>query len=142
MAESAKEFFKEFRGKKCSKSYFRAKRYIVTTELISPVLTRFCRKSPSFGKSYRTRNILTRFCRKSPSFGKSYRIRNSLTRFCKKSPTFGKSYRTRNILTRFCRKSPSFGKSCRFDREAFDSVEPLHGYDYIIEGNKIHYARS
>jgi hypothetical protein len=29
-------------------------------------------KSPSFGKSYSTRNILTRFVQKSPSFGKSY----------------------------------------------------------------------
>ena len=31
------------------------------------------------------------------------------------------------VLTRFCKKSPSSSKSWRFDREAFDSVEPLHG---------------
>ena len=34
--------------------------------------------------------------------------------------------------TRFFRKSPSFGKSRRFDREAFDSVEPLHGCNYLL----------
>jgi hypothetical protein len=61
----------------------------------------FCRKSPSFGHSYRTRNILTRFCCKSPSFGHSYRTINILTRSCRKSPSFCHSYRTRNILTRF-----------------------------------------
>ena len=62
MAESAKEFFKEFRGKKNAANLIvgRSPRYIVTTELISAVLKRFCRKSPSFGKSYRIRNSLTR----------------------------------------------------------------------------------
>ena len=103
-----------------------------TTEQISAVLTRFCRKSPSFGHSYRTRNILqekpqfwsflqnqqylTRFCRKSPSFGHSYRTSNILTRFCRKSPSFGHSYRTSNILTIFCRKSPSVGHSPSLER--------------------------
>ena len=40
-----------------------------------PLLTRFVVKSPSFDKSYGTRNILTRFVVKSPSFGKSYSTR-------------------------------------------------------------------
>ena len=53
----------------------------------------------------------TRFCSKSPSFGKSYRIRNILTRFWSTRPTLGKSYRTRNNLTRFWSKSPTFGHS-------------------------------
>ena len=60
---------------------------------------RFCSKSPTFGQSYRTRNILTRFCSKSPTFGHSYRTRNISPRFCRKTPTFGHSNRTRNILT-------------------------------------------
>jgi hypothetical protein len=34
-------------------------------------LTRFDCKSPTFGKSSRTRNILTRFGCKSPTFGPS-----------------------------------------------------------------------
>jgi hypothetical protein len=61
-------------------------------------------KSPSFGKSYSTRNILPRFVQKSPSFGQSYSTRNILTRFVWKSPSFGKSYSTRNILPRFVQK--------------------------------------
>ena len=89
----------------------RSPRYIVTIEQISAVLTTFVRRSPTFGHSYRTRNILTTFVRKSPSFGHSYSTRNILTTFVRRSPTFGPSYRTRNILTRFVQKSPSFGKS-------------------------------
>ena len=58
--------------------------YIVTTEQISAVLPRFCMKSPTFGKSYSTRNILPRFGMKSPTFGKSYRSRNILTRVVQK----------------------------------------------------------
>ena len=92
------------------------------------ISTTFSGKSPTFGHSYRTRNISRRSSVKSPTFGHSYWTRNILTRFCRKSPSFGKSFRTRNILTRFSSKSPSFGKFWRFDREAFDSVEPLHGY--------------
>ena len=75
-----KNFSRNLEGKNAANLILgRSPRYIVTTKLISAVLTRFCRKSPSFGKSYRTRNSLTRFCRKSPTFGKSYRTRNSLT---------------------------------------------------------------
>ena len=67
--------------------------YIVTTEKISAVLTR---KSPSFGKSYRTRNILPRFIDKSPSFGKSCKTRNILKRlYAQKSTGFGYSYRVK-----------------------------------------------
>ena len=84
-------------------------------------------ESPSFGKSYSTRNILTRFVQKSSSFGKSYSTRNILTRFLQKSPTFGKSYSTKNILTRFVQKSQWIWHfwTPNLDREAFDSVEPL-----------------
>ena len=34
-------------------------------------------KSPTFGKSYSSRNILPRFIGKSPTFGKSYSTRNT-----------------------------------------------------------------
>ena len=51
-------------------------RYIVTTEWISAVLTRFLCKSPTFSHSYRARNIFARFIRKSPTFGHSYSSRN------------------------------------------------------------------
>ena len=44
---------------------------------------------------------------KSPSFGHSYRTRNVLPWFWGKSPTFGHSYRTRDILPWFWSKRPS-----------------------------------
>ena len=66
----------------------RSPRYIVTTEQNSAVLPTFVSKSPSFGHSYRSRNILPIFVSKSPSFGHSYRSRNILPRFVSKSPLF------------------------------------------------------
>ena len=68
--------------------------------ITSPTLlvTRFLSKSPSFGKSYSTRNILTIVYCKIPSFDISYSTRNILTRFVRKSPSLNKSYSTRNIL--------------------------------------------
>ena len=83
----------------CSKNFF----FIKSCKIIfkNPInLSLYFCKSPTFGKSYRTRNILTRFYCKSPTFGKSYRTRNIFTKFGCISPTFGPSYSTRNTLTR------------------------------------------
>ena len=56
-----------------------AKIYIYETVIIIP-LPRLVQKSPTFGKSYSTRNSLPRLVQKSPTFGESYSTRNSLPR--------------------------------------------------------------
>ena len=59
--------------------------------------------------------VLTRFVLKSPSFGYSYSTRNIFNKIC--TQKVGKSYSIVEVFT------PCAG------REAFDSVEPLHGWN-------------
>ena len=96
-------------------------------------------KSPSFGYSYRSRNILPRFVHKSPSFGYSYRSRNILPRFVQKSPRFGYFYRSRNILPRFVSKSSNICHSYRsrnilprFATKTLESAQQSDWYHFTV----------